>query len=216
MKKNKEAELRAHLAKMKKANLIDLLLQYKYERDLFAADSDLAGEPVSCDEFTLSDIKIGNVITVRNGRKYIYVGNDTVLVSFHTATHPQLEKLSDLFRQDLKGVAGNDIVSVSSNITDLNNFIWQRPLEFTDVDIELLKIIPPEYKWLGRNPNGNLCAYVQKPVKRDGNWCHTTYELNEQARNLKMFNHCFAFVSADDSEPYNIRELRKTAGVKAI
>ena len=78
--------------------------------------------------------------------------------------------------------------------------------KLSDAERVILENANKDYKWIARNEDDVLYAYIERPVKRDGYWLNTT---TKYALHLELFSHLFQFIKFENTEPYNIEELLK-------
>lgn len=81
-----------------------------------------------------------------------------------------------------------------------NPLVWA----FTDDEKVILRNLPAEYKWLARDKNGKLFAFISKPVRTNkGNaWIDTFVTL----LSMNLYNHLFQSVQWTDDEPCEFRK----------
>ena len=150
-----------------------------------------------------SDLECGNVVEVRNGRKYFV---------YHSCTGKALTSLItgwsvgfDAYNENLtysNDFIDFDIMKVYKDYT-CKELLWERKDEpkLTEDEKAILKVLLKEkYKWIARDKNGCLYVYASKPEKVITIW---------EGSGLPMmpFNHLFQFIKWEDDEPYSIEEL---------
>ena len=149
-----------------------------------------------------SDLKIGNVVELRNGNFYVLVNiyNKFVLIALTCKYHFNF----DNYCKDLTHICGFenlDIMKVYKDFT-LTELLWERKEEpkLTEDEKAILRNVPKYYKWIARDKNGCLYAYASKPKKGIIMW---------ESDGLPMipFDHLFNFIQWEDEEPYSIEEL---------
>ena len=77
-----------------------------------------------------------------------------------------------------------------------------RKRKLSNLEKDIIKLIPEHYKWMARDCDGELMVYFgNEPYKKNGVWCndgdwYSSLPLNEVFENVK----------ADDENPWNFRE----------
>lgn len=154
----------------------------------------------------LDDLKFGNVVETRDGRKYIfnYVEGESYFIRLDGAGFNP----SKYYKYDLSIVDSNresDIIKVYENYT-CQELLWERRKEkphLTETEKIILRNLDEEFKYIARDNNGLLYIYKNKPDK--------TYDLCwGNARGTCFgFKHLFQFINWTDEEPYLIEDLLK-------
>ena len=150
-----------------------------------------------------SDLKCGNVVEVRNGRKYFV---------YHSCTGKALTSLItgwsvgfDAYNENLtysNDFIEFDIMKVYKDYT-CKELLWERKEKqpkLTEDEKVILKNIPKKYKYIARDKNGLIFLYSEKPSKYDYSWIG----YNDIAF---PYYHLFQFIKWEDEEPYSIEEL---------
>lgn len=156
-----------------------------------------------------TDLKYGNVVELRNGDRFLYIGDK------HNSTADFLnlvKKDFDLYihsdRYDLIYDHNDNFVDIMKVYKDytLKELLWQRKEKpkLTDDEKAILRNIPKDYKWIVRDEDSNLHIFINKPYKIDCLW----YAVGD-VYNLYIFKHLFQSIKWEDEEPYNIEDLLK-------
>lgn len=77
----------------------------------------------------------------------------------------------------------------------------REPIKLTMAEKVILENVDKSFKWIARDNNGYLYAYIKKPCKLTESW------NSESCIDLRIFNHLFQFIKWEDEEPYNIQEI---------
>ena len=80
----------------------------------------------------------------------------------------------------------------------------KEPIKLSDAERVILENIDKKYKWLCRDNDGCLNAYIGKPKKQGICW---VWDISYGR--FDVFNHLFQFIKWEDKEAYNIEELLK-------
>lgn len=85
---------------------------------------------------------------------------------------------------------------------------YKKEIKLTEAERAILESINKDYKWIARDKSGVLYVYENKPYKvmEYDNWDEND---NGEIEKLGVFNHLFQFITWEDEEPYNIKELLK-------
>ena len=150
-----------------------------------------------------SDLECGNVVEVRNGRKYFV---------YHSCTGKALTSLItgwsvgfDAYNENLtysNDFIDFDIMKVYKDYT-CKELLWERKEapKLTEDEKAILKVLLSEkYKWIARDKNGWLYVYASKPKKGITIWENT-------GSPMMPFVHLFQFIQWEDEEPYSIEDL---------
>ena len=87
---------------------------------------------------------------------------------------------------------------------------YKEPIKLTRLEFEILKWLDKEdYKFIVRNPGGNLMIYYDTPEKDVSFWFY-----DSGCKILSGFNELFQFVQWEDKEPTSIQEVLKKCEVK--
>lgn len=98
---------------------------------------------------------------------------------------------------------GFDILEVYKNYM-LTDLMWKRKEFGTSEDERIiLRNVLKKYKFLARDKDGGLYAYVDKPFKMGDNW----FGDGNVNASLKVFEHLFEFITWQDEEAFEIKEL---------
>ena len=81
-------------------------------------------------------------------------------------------------------------------------------------EYKLLKNLDDKWKWIARDEDRGLYAFLKKPTRKDGlssYWRDTEPYPGWSSRVRDLFDeiHLFQFIQWEDKEPYNIYELIK-------
>ena len=147
-----------------------------------------------------SDLNIGNVVELRNGLKFLFLGKYKALVELTGVGCTDIdyydENLTRSSRQE-----SYDIMKVYKDYT-LTELLWERkekPKPTYDEKI-ILRNLPEKYKWIARDKNGLIFLYAKKPSKCEYSWGGCKYML-------LPLEHLFQFIQWEDDEPYLIEDL---------
>ena len=149
-----------------------------------------------------SDLECGNVVEVRNGRKYFV---------YHSCTGKALTSLItgwsvgfDAYNENLtysNDFIDFDIMKVYKDYT-CKKLLWKRKEipQLTEDEKAILRNVPKKYKYIARDKSGLIFLFSKKPSKCDYSWIG----YNDIAF---PFGHLFQFIKWEDEEPYLIKEL---------
>lgn len=73
----------------------------------------------------------------------------------------------------------------------------------TSREKNFLDLLLPNYKYIARDKNGFLLAYIEKPIKILETWGIANCAL------INMFDIKFDFIKREDEEPWSIEDLKK-------
>jgi CRISPR/Cas system Type II protein with McrA/HNH and RuvC-like nuclease domain len=78
--------------------------------------------------------------------------------------------------------------------------------KLTEDEKVILRNLPKEYKWIARDCDATLTVFEQKPYRKQ---ILKFWLFGEEDSNciLGGFSHLFQFITWEDEEPYNIKEL---------
>ena len=159
-----------------------------------------------------SDLKIGNVIELRNGGKWLVslCKDETGFIHMHGNNWASKSTLTD----DLKLQIGyctsslcNDVVKIYKDYT-CQEVLWERKEkpELSAHDRYVLTGLHKMYLdwYIARDKNGDVSIYSDKPHKV-GMWffCDGDWEYEH----LTVYNEIFKNIKWEDDEVYTIREL---------
>ena len=150
-----------------------------------------------------SDLECGNVVEVRNGRKYFV---------YHSCTGKALTSLItgwsvgfDAYNENLtysNDFIDFDIMKVYKDYT-CKELLWERKekkLVISEDEKAILRNVPKHYEWIARDIDGRLYIYASKPKKGLTIWLDTGLPM-------VSFDHLFRFIKWEDNEPYLIEDL---------
>ena len=160
------------------------------------------------------DLEYGNVVEIRNGLKYLYIGDNVNLIfktDFLRLDREDFDLLVSHYQNDFtynnRNLQHLDIMKVYKDYT-CKELIWERKEEpkLTEDEKVILRNIDKEYKWIARDDDGLLCVYKEKPTKDDyDGWNDSAFSF----ASLWAFDNLFQFIKWEDDEPYSIEELLK-------
>ena len=157
-----------------------------------------------------SDLKSGMRVVLRNGERYIIVGD---LMYDDNWRFTRLSFYDDELKEEddfLRGHGEWDIMEVhkATNKTkplDAMDFtrvtlLWKRQelLEQDEKVIESIRLLHPDHKWIARDRNNKLYACRTKPVKGQIGWNGSSCISLDEER--------LQFIQWEDKEPYYIGE----------
>ena len=153
-----------------------------------------------------SDLERGNVVELRNGLKFLFLGRHKSLVELTGVGCTDI----DYYDENLTRSSRNenyDIMKVYKDYT-LTELLWERKDELkpkaklTEDEKIILRNVPKEYKWIARNLSGMVYIFTERPEKGQAIWYGC-------GRPMIPFYHLFNFIKWEDEEPYSIEELLK-------
>lgn len=149
-----------------------------------------------------SDLECGNVVEVRNGRKYFV---------YHSCTGKALTSLItgwsvgfDAYNENLtysNDFIDFDIMKVYKDYT-CKKLLWERKEkpQLNEDEKVILRSLPKEYKWIARDLSGMVYIFIERPEKGQAIW----YGCGQL---MIPFYHLFRFIKWEDDEPYSIEDL---------
>lgn len=154
------------------------------------------------------DLKNGNIIELRDGRRFIKTcieGFEFIRLDYTSATSTAIFPLSE-FEDYLKGSNITlDIMKVYEDYT-LKKVLWERKEFVVSTDEKtILRIIPKTFKWIVRSQEQYLLLYEKKPQKTRYYW----ESSKGNVESLMVFNHLFEYIKWEDTEPMLIEDLLK-------
>ena len=143
-------------------------------------------------KFTKSDLRDGDAVMYDNGEMRTVKG---------TSLYNCCDLASDLSYYDENLI---HVRAKALNIVEVFRSIWKReePTITTDEKV-ILRNVDSKYKYIGRDMNGLLHAYKEKPEKDESEWSAPSYV------GLLAFRHLFSMVKWEDDEPWKIEDLLK-------
>ena len=75
--------------------------------------------------------------------------------------------------------------------------------EFTDDELCILRNIDKEYKWVARDEGGNVCIFIEKPLKKETIW---DFVRGTDYIEFHCYNHLFQSIQWEDEEPVFIND----------
>jgi hypothetical protein len=184
-------------------------------------------------DFTKDDLKKGMCVKFRNSVVAVlsYVYNSREFINYKTgAWESTLSNANyDYLLNHIGGIAPilykkganpYDIMEVYSDYT-MKEILWKRPKEviLSQAEKTILANVNPKYKYIARDEDGLLGAYVTKPVRctqsswknMPGSWV-TSLDIHSlypgQSVGLQAHRHLFKDITWED-EPYLISDLLK-------
>ena len=150
-----------------------------------------------------SDLKNGNVVETREGKKYLYHCKNSD--KFLNLDDNGFLRIRD-FDKNLKSIYDLnefDIMKVYKDYT-CKELLWERKEkpQLTEDEKVILKNLPKEYKWIARDLSGMVYIFIERPEKGQAIWYGC-------GRPMTTFDHLFQFIKWEDEEPYSIEELLK-------
>ena len=147
-----------------------------------------------------SDLNIGNVVELRNGFKFLFLGKNKELIELTgigcTAIDYYHENLTRINQDE-----NYDIMKVYKDYT-LTDLLWERKEkpQLNEDEKVILRSLPKEYKWIARDLSGMVYIFIERPEKGQAIW----YGCGQP---MIPFYHLFQFIQWEDEEPYSIEEL---------
>ena len=157
-----------------------------------------------------SDLKSGMRVVLRNGERYIVVGEILYCSNWGfmnlNSYNDELTELRDCLSENDNW----DIVKIYSptniskpladdSFTD-DTLLWERK-ELSERDkkvIDAIRLLHPNYKWIARDRNNKLYACRTKPVKGQIGWNGSSC--------ISIPEEYLQFIQWNDKEPYYIGE----------
>lgn len=150
-----------------------------------------------------SELKTGNVLKLRSGILYLVCSFGSFDNSNDYVNLDGLDRIdSRIFDDGL-----TNVIAVYKDHT-LTELLWERDEEpiMTNVEIEILKNINPEMKWITRNDNDDLELHIEEPRFDYGEWYSNAYYCQE----FNAFKHLFRWIKP--CKKYYIPDLLKNIG----
>ena len=159
------------------------------------------------------DLKFGNIIELRDGRRYIKTCIERfefICLDYINSTSTSFFSLNE-FDDDLKGSNRTlDIMKVYEDYTG-KKVLWERKEKpkLTEKERKILMGLKVGgFNWIVRNESGTLCAYENRPMKSifDRQWLD-----RHSGDDLFLFSstEILQFVKWNDIHPKNIDDLLK-------
>ena len=157
-----------------------------------------------------SDLKYGNVVEVRDGTRFLYQKSKVIepsmdFISLSDGRHwLSLYYLTDDLKARHRICDACDIMKVYKDYT-CTELLWEREKEpkLTEDEKVILMNLPKEYRWIVRDSNGIVYAFIDKPHKSGLGWSSNFFGV------LVLFEYLFQFIKWEDEEPYLIEDLLK-------
>lgn len=134
------------------------------------------------------DLKYGNVVELRNGRRYLYHRSELKLMSldgnYFLSFHKYDENLNNEGDKDF------DIIKVYENYT-LRKLLWERKPKLTGAEKVILRNLDESYIWIGRDDGGYLSLSGYETVECE----------------FHCYSHLFKFI--ENGKDYIIKDLLK-------
>ena len=73
--------------------------------------------------------------------------------------------------------------------------------QFTDNELCILRNIDKKYKWIARDEDGNVCIFIEKPLKKETVW---DFVRGTDYIEFHCYNHLFQSILWEDEEPIYI------------
>ena len=156
-----------------------------------------------------SDLKYGNVVEIRNGLKFLYIGNSNLSLKtdFLRLDREDFNLLVSYYRNDCtynnRNLQHLDIMKVYNDYT-CEVLLWERKEkpQLTEDEKVILRNLPKEYKWIARDSNDFIYLFGKKPCKH-----HNIIWVDGYKSTFFPFSSLFQFIQWEDDEPYSIEEL---------
>jgi hypothetical protein len=81
--------------------------------------------------------------------------------------------------------------------------------EFTDDELCILRNVDKEYKWVARDEGGNVCIFIEKPLKKETIW---DFVSGTDYIEFHCYNHLFQSIKWEDEEPVCIDDYVERGG----
>ena len=159
-----------------------------------------------------SDLKYGNVVEIRNGSKYLYIGDNVNLIfktDFLRLDREDFDLLVSHYQNDFtynnRNLQHLDIMKVYKDYT-CKELIWERKEkpQLSEDEKVILKNIDKTFKWITRDEDSTLSFHFVKPHKEAYFW--SSHEADYVS---DLFPNLFKFIQWEDDEPYSIEDLLK-------
>ena len=147
-----------------------------------------------------SELECGNVVELRNGLKFLFLGRHKSLVELTGVGCTDIdyydENLTRSSRQE-----SYDIMKVYKDYT-LTELLWERKEmpQLSEDEKVILRNVDKTFKWIARDEDGTLSFHFVKPHKE-------AYFWSSLEANYVRFPNLFQFIKWEDDEPYSIEEL---------
>lgn len=157
---------------------------------------------------TKNDLKYGNVVELKNGDRFLYIGDKhNRTVDFLNLVRKDFDLFIHSYRYDLiydnMALHHLDIMKVYKDYT-LEELLWERKEgipKLSDDEKAILRNVDKRYKWLARDRDGSLGIYENKPNKSSN-----IFWSEGHCKDF-CFNCIFQFIKWEDEEPYLIEDL---------
>lgn len=100
--------------------------------------------------------------------------------------------------------AGISMLTIHYTQKQLIEITFEEYVALSDDEFTILENIDKRYKFIARDDDGRLFAYMSEPIRRDTDW--GLRRENEYA-SLVVFNHLFKMVKATDEKATSIYSL---------
>ena len=151
-----------------------------------------------------SDLNIGNIVELKNGFKFLFLGKNKEMVELTGIGCTDI----DYYHENLTRINKNenyDIMKVYKDYT-CKELLWERKEkqkpELTDDEKAILRSLPKDYKWVARDLSGMVYIFIERPEKGQAIW----YGCGKP---MIPSYHLFQFIEWEDKEPYLIEDLLK-------
>lgn len=172
-------------------------------------------EETKTKEFTKNDLQVNDIVTVRDGERYmIYkIKGDLIGVSSNDCFY--VGKGAACWDDDMihHSAYSLDMMKVQRPVYphqlqtrswDTAPVIWERKEVslLSEAEYHILKNLSTQWKSIARDEEGELLLYDEKPGKYNGRW-----RLRSNNTALDIYNHLFPFVKWEDDEAWEIAKL---------
>jgi len=162
-----------------------------------------------------SDLKNGMLVETREGNLYLVVGDfitkqdgfDLLSNYDENLKNKVSNKLDIMKTYEYKNDRyGNNAAAIRTLFyRELLTQIWERiEYNLTKHEVQILEALQTlGYKWLAKDQDGELFAYINKPKKLNSVW------LDEIIAETRIYENLFSFIEWKDNEPIEIEEMLK-------
>lgn len=160
------------------------------------------------------DLKFGNIIETKNGKRYIYLEcqkND--LIDLDGVHQVDLKNYNDdLTRKNNSKIDRDlDVEKIYEDYT-LTNLLWKRPEPKPELSAKerniLVQALSDGYRWIARDKDNEVWLFDVKPYK--AKFCGIEVWLNGFENNVHPLILCkdlFTFLNWKDKKPTKIKDL---------
>ena len=160
------------------------------------------------------DLKFGNIIETKNGKRYIYLEcQKNVLIDLDGVNQVDLKNYNDDLTRKNNSKIDRDL-NVEKIYEDytLTNLLWKRPEPKPELSAKerniLVQALSDGYRWIARDKNKEVWLFDTKPYKL--NVCDEEFWSNgifNEKSPLILCKDLFTFLRWEDKKPTKIKSL---------